>query len=241
MDDKGPTVAAYLALKMVKEQGIELNKKVRVILGCDEETGMRGLSHYLTKEKMPDIGFAPDAEFPLIYAEKGIYMYDFLGKEENQIIKSMKAGDRYNVVPDSCEVVLTKDFSKEFSEYLEKNIYTGEIDGNKYTIFGKQAHAAMPDLGVNAIFLMVEFLKDVVDAKFITFIDKYLSFDNTGEKLGITCFDEEMKGLTNNLAFIDYDGQNVRIKMNIRYPRNYDFKAGEAKLVEAQLDLDLLH
>ena len=239
MDDKGPTVAAYLALKLVKEQGIELNKKVRVILGCDEETGMRGLKHYLKKEKMPDLGFAPDAEFPLIYAEKGIYTYDFIGKEDNQLLKSMHAGDRYNVVPDTCEVVLTKDFSKEFNKYLEENKYSGQIEGNKYTIFGKNAHAAMPDLGVNAISLMVGFLKDITDAKFIQFINKYLSFDNYGNKLGLTCFDKEMKELTNNLAFISYDGLSIRIKMNIRYPRNYDFEAGEVKLIEAAKEFNL--
>jgi succinyl-diaminopimelate desuccinylase len=239
MDDKGPTVAAYLALKIVKEQGIELNKKVRIILGCDEETGMRGLKHYLTKERMPDIGFAPDAEFPLIYAEKGIYMYDFLGLEENQILKSMIAGDRYNIVPDSCEVVLSKDFSKEFNEFLEQNKYTGEINGNKYTVFGKNAHAAMPDLGVNAIALMVSFLKTITDAKFVHFIDKYLSFDNYGNKFGISCYDKEMKELTNNLAFIRYDGKNIKIGMNIRYPRNYDFEAGETKMTEAAKEFNL--
>lgn len=239
MDDKGPTVAAYLALKMVKEQGIELNKKVRIILGCDEETGMRGLKHYLKKEKMPDLGFAPDAEFPLIYAEKGIFMCDFVGKEKNSYIKSMNAGERYNVVPDACEVVLTKNFSKEFNRYLEENNYTGEISGDKYTIFGKNAHAAMPDLGVNAISLMVGFLKNVIESKFINFIDKYLAFDNYGNKLGITCFDKEMKELTNNLSLIKYDGENVKIGMNVRYPRNYDFQAGEVKLKEAARAFDL--
>ncbi|HPJ23827.1 MAG TPA: Sapep family Mn(2+)-dependent dipeptidase [Bacillota bacterium] len=115
MDDKGPTVAAYIALKMIKDQGIKLNKKVRIILGCDEESGMRGIIHYLSKEKMPDLGFAPDAEFPLIYAEKGIYEYNFVGKQKDKLIKSMVAGERYNVVPDKCTVVLKKDLKKEFN------------------------------------------------------------------------------------------------------------------------------
>ncbi|XMB72762.1 dipeptidase PepV [Mycoplasmatota bacterium WC30] len=232
MDDKGPTVAAYIALKMIKEQGIKLNKKVRLILGCDEETGMRGVKHYLKKERMPDIGFAPDAEFPLIYAEKGIYMYDFLGQTEENIIKSMEAGERYNVVPDECVCELGKDLSKEFLQYLDKNDYVGQIEGNKYTIYGKNAHAAMPDLGVNAIHLMVNFLKAHVDVPFIKFMDKYLTFDNLGNKLGLSCFDKEMKELTNNLAIVKYDGKELRLGLNIRYPRNYDFSAGEVKMTE---------
>ncbi len=233
MDDKGPTVAAYLALKMIKDKGIKLNKKVRIILGCDEETGMRGVLRYLEKEKMPDIGFAPDAEFPLIYGEKGIYMYDFTAKEKDAIIESISAGERYNVVPDECTAILKKNLSKEFKKFLEENNYQGKIEGNKYTIYGKNAHAAMPDLGVNAIHLMVDFLKDYSQANFIQFMDKYLSFDNKGNKLGLSCYDKEMKGLTNNLAIINYDGEDLKIGLNIRYPRNYDFKAGEVKMTEA--------
>lgn len=233
MDDKGPTIAAYIALKMIKEQGIKVNKKVRLILGCDEETGMRGVKHYLTKERMPDVGFAPDAEFPLIYAEKGIYMYDFVGEEQDELVKSMHAGERYNIVPDTCTAELSRDLSKEFNEFLEKNNYTGTMEGNVYTMIGKNAHAAMPNLGVNAIHLMVKFLKNHSNAKFIQFMDKYLAFDNLGNKLGLSCYDKEMKELTNNLAIINYDGNHIRMGLNIRYPRNYEFEAGEVKMTAA--------
>ncbi len=233
MDDKGPTVAAYLAMKMVKEQGIILNKKVRIILGCDEESGMRGIERYLEKEKMPDLGFAPDADFPLIYAEKGIYQYDFFGNEKDSLIKKMYAGERYNVVPDRCDVVLNENLENEFNEYLKTNGYSGEINENTYTIYGKNAHAAIPHTGVNAISLMVGFLKNHSKADFIRFIDKHLSFDHLGNKLGLSCYDQEMKELTNNLAYIKYDGESIDIGCNIRYPRNYDFIAGETKMSEA--------
>ena len=233
MDDKGPTIASYIALKMIKDLGIKLNKTVRIILGCDEESGMRGIKRYLEKEKMPDIGFAPDAEFPLIYAEKGIYMYDFIGEQENDLIESIHAGERYNVVPDECVVVLKKDLSKAFLSYLDKKELVGHIEGSKYTIFGKNAHAAMPELGINAIHLMVDFLKDYSNAPFIQFMNEYLAFDTQGNKLGLSCYDKEMKGLTNNLAIIEYEGNQFRIGLNIRYPKNYDFEAGEVKMSEA--------
>lgn len=233
MDDKGPTVAAYIALKMVKEAGTKLNKRIRIILGCDEESGMRGIIHYLTKESMPDLGFAPDADFPLIYAEKGILEYNFIGQQKDHLIRQMYAGERYNVVPDKCEVTLTKDLSEAFNAYLEANNYIGEIKGKTYTIYGKNAHAAMPQLGVNAISLMTGFLKDHTDVGFIRFLDEYLAFDNDGNKLDLSCYDKEMKALTNNLAYIKYDGENVNIGCNIRYPRNYDFKAGELKMMTA--------
>ncbi len=245
MDDKGPTVAAYIALKLVKEQGIKLNKKVRIILGCDEETGMRGLIHYLKKEKMPDIGFSPDAEFPLIYAEKGIAMYDFLGKEKSDLILSLTAGERYNVVPDECIAELSEDKSRIFYKYLKENNIQGSVDGHTYTILGKNGHAAMPDLAVNAISLMVGFLDLVSEDKFVKFMKKYLYADNYGKKLGIHCYDEEMKDLTNNLSLVRYDGEDLRIGLNMRYPRNYNFEQGEKNMSalasEYGLDYKFIH
>ena len=112
MDDKGPTIAAYIAFRMVQDQKIKLNKRVRLILGCDEESGMRCIKTYLEHEEMPDLGFAPDAEFPLIYAEKGNFSFDIVGNENDPLVKSMQAGERYNVVPDECVAVLKKDVKK---------------------------------------------------------------------------------------------------------------------------------
>ena len=72
IDDKGPTIAAWHAMKMVKDSGITMNKRVRLIIGTDEESGFRCVRRYFEKEEMPTIGFAPDADFPIINAEKGI-------------------------------------------------------------------------------------------------------------------------------------------------------------------------
>lgn len=72
IDDKGPTMAAWLAMKMIQDEGIELNKRVRMIIGSDEESGFRCVDRYFEKEEMPTIGFAPDADFPLINAEKAL-------------------------------------------------------------------------------------------------------------------------------------------------------------------------
>ncbi|MFA6647097.1 MAG: dipeptidase PepV [Candidatus Izemoplasmatales bacterium] len=233
MDDKGPTIAAYIAMKMVKDKGIKLNKKVRLILGCDEETGMRGVRRYLEKEQMPDIGFAPDAEFPLIYAEKGIYSFNLEGKFEDDLIASLEAGERYNVVPDECTVVLKVNKQKEFIKFLQDTKTHGRVYKNTYTVFGKNAHAAWPHLGNNAIYLMVNFLKDHTDNPLIHFIDKYLSADHLGKKLGIDTYDKEMKELTMNTGFVHYDGNNAKLGINIRYPRNYEFEKGEEKIIKA--------
>jgi len=241
MDDKGPTIAAYVAMKMIKDQGIQLNKKVRLILGCDEESGMRGIKRYLEKEKMPDLGFAPDAEFPLIYAEKGIYTFTYKGKSTDKLLLSLDAGDRFNVVPDVCVAKLSEDKEKAFLKFLKEHKIQGEVKDDEYIVYGKNAHAAWPHLGVNAISLMVKFLIKQTNNPFIHMLDKYLTNDYLGKKLGIDVTDKEMHELTLNLAFIHYDGKDVSIGINIRYPKNYDFEAGEKKIIKAGKEFALTY
>ena len=83
IDDKGPTMAAYYAMKIVKDLGLPLSKRVRMIIGTDEESDWRCVEHYFQEEEMPDMGFAPDADFPIIFAEKGISGFRSRAKTRN--------------------------------------------------------------------------------------------------------------------------------------------------------------
>ncbi|MDR2487372.1 MAG: M20/M25/M40 family metallo-hydrolase, partial [Clostridiales Family XIII bacterium] len=71
-DNKGAVCAVYMALKALKECGIEPAKNIRLILGLDEETGWRGMGKYLESCGAPSFGFSPDADFPAIHGEMGI-------------------------------------------------------------------------------------------------------------------------------------------------------------------------
>ena len=104
MDDKGPAVCALFAMRAVKEAGIPLKHGVRLILGCDEETGMSDMRYYASKMKMPDYGFSPDAEFPVINIEKGgvhMRIAKAVANDEGAALPvySLYAGERPNVVP----------------------------------------------------------------------------------------------------------------------------------------------
>ena len=126
MDDKGACISSLYALKALKESGVKLNKKIRLIFGTDEETGSRGIKRYLELEQMPDLGFSPDADYPLIYGEKGILSFDLLGEVNEEIIE-FTAGDRYNVVPEVASVELKNDYKDKYLEFLKLNNYNGEI------------------------------------------------------------------------------------------------------------------
>lgn len=229
-DDKGPTMAAYFALKLLKEMGFEPNKRVRIILGTDEETAWRGIKEYFKTEQMPDLGFAPDASFPLIYGEKGLLSFDITGKvRENDLIQ-FKAGDRYNVVPDVASCKLKVDLTDEFKKHLSFNGLKGEVKNGEYFVYGKSAHAMQPNLGINAAFILAEFLNKHIDNDFVKYIADYLTFDHLGEKLNINHYDEEMKDFTMNPAVFDYDQGKFKIGINCRYPNGWDFDNSKINL-----------
>lgn len=71
LDNKGPIIACLYGLYVLKELGYEPKHRIRIIFGCDEESGFEDLSWYLTKEKPPLYGFTPDCKFPVVYAERG--------------------------------------------------------------------------------------------------------------------------------------------------------------------------
>jgi succinyl-diaminopimelate desuccinylase len=221
-DDKGPTMAAYFALKLLKEIGFVPSKRIRVILGTDEETGWRGINEYFKSEEMPSLGFAPDASFPLIYGEKGIFSFDIYGKAEDEALLSFKAGERYNVVPEYAECTLSIDLEESFLKYLEFNELKGEVVDGVYKVYGKSAHAMQPNLGVNAAFILAEFLNQHIENDFIKYICEYLTFDHLGEKLSMDYNDPEMKDLTVNTAIFEYNEGEFRIGVNCRYPKLWD-------------------
>lgn len=231
IDDKGPTMAAYFALKFLKDMGVVPNKLIRVILGTDEETAWRGIDYYFAREQMPDIGFAPDANFPLIYGEKGLLSFVVEGQIGDDKLISFHAGDRMNVVPDSASCELGVDLSKQFKNYLTKNNYKGSIEDNIYRIEGKRAHAMQPDKGINAASLLIDFLKDHINNHYINFISDYLTFDHFGKKFGIDYHDEEMKDLTLNPAVFVVEEGYCKIGVNGRYPKGWD-KERALKIIE---------
>jgi len=233
MDDKGPTMAAYFALKFLKDLDVTFNKRVRIILGTDEETAWRGINEYFKTEEMPTIGFAPDASFPLIYGEKGMYTFDIEGKYLEDGIIEFRSGERYNVVPDYAEAILEVDLKDSFKKFLNYNNFKGEVKDNKYIVYGKNAHAMTPNLGVNAAFILATFLAEHFDNPYINFIKDKLSFDPFAEKLGINFNDPEMKEFTLNAGIFKYNKNEVMIGVNCRYPKNFDFEASEDKVKKA--------
>ena len=238
-DDKGPVIAAYYAMKALKDSGFVPAKKVRLVIGLDEETNWHGMDYYLKKEKAPNFGFTPDADFPAIHGEKGIVIFHLakkMGKsiEKGLELRSFKGGSAANMVADSARVVLRDDKTGNYdhikelvAEYRNQTKHKINVKGVgkslEITTSGVSAHGATPEKGINAISVMMEFLGKLSFANddfndFIDFYNKHVGFELDGTSLGCGLQDEPSGKLVLNTGIIDMDQKAAKLTINVRYP-----------------------
>lgn len=89
LDNKGPIFSCLYALYALKELGVTLKHPVRIIFGCDEETGFEDLKYYLSKEEPPVMGFTPDCKYPVVYAERGRALVEIRPKSQEDFYRLM--------------------------------------------------------------------------------------------------------------------------------------------------------
>ncbi|WP_442600279.1 dipeptidase PepV [Neobacillus sp. D3-1R] len=249
IDDKGPTMAAFYGLKIVKELGLPLKNNVRIIFGTDEESGMSCMKHYQDVEKMPALGFAPDAVFPMINAEKGQLNIKLSLKDEQKNedaplrVVSFKSGSRVNMVPESATVILEGEFealAQNFEVFCHENQlrYEHNVHGNQLelTLFGVSAHGMEPHKGQNAGTTLAQFLsnysfKDSANPFFSLLA--LLHEDFNGVKLGVEFSDSITGPLTVNPGILSYeqDGEGT-VYLNVRCPVTTDYEETKKKLIK---------
>ena len=224
-DDKGPTLAAYYAMKILKELKVPLSKRVKLILGTDEESGSRCVEHYFKKHpEIPVTGFVPDADFPLIYAEKGILRVDITGEIQDEVILSLDAGLRANMVPDAINVVLKGNLVESIKQVDSTLEPTFDNNVTKVTLSGKSAHGSTPDLGENAVFNFLKLLEQLeINTKLSNVLETYFANDTSGEKLGINQICNETGNLTSNLGILKYVDNRLLTTLDIRYPKGITY------------------
>lgn len=217
VDDKGPTMAALFGAYALKETKTPLSKKVRIVFGTNEESGWKCMDYFRAVVKDPLIGFAPDANFPLINREKGILtvIMRMNFKEKNHEVL-VKGGNRPNMVPDYASATFTNTVPSI------KELEGVEVKENSVIAHGKSAHAALPEKGTNAIVKLAEaILPDVKGdevKQVLHFILDKVDKDVYGGLMGINFEDEPSGKLTMNLGMIEINETEAVLIFNIRYP-----------------------
>ena len=222
-DDKGAASAALIALKIINDLNLNINgKKVRLIFGCNEETGSLCMKHYNEIEGPFDYGFTPDSEFPCVNGEKGHIKGTF--KCNDTAIIDIKGGSAFNALCDKCTIKLPKNsYNKErFENYLKNNSLKIErIEEENIeilTVIGKSAHASMPELGLNAITYAMHALKDSnFDDQFVKSYCNLFDLECLGTAAGLNCSDD-YGNLTMVNGVIEQNNKVISGTIDIRVP-----------------------
>ena len=245
LDDKGPLVTCLHAMKILKESGVSLSKRVRIILGTNEETDWKCMNYYLNevKPELPTMAFSPDSEFPVTYAEMGLLQYT-LSRQITETIE-IEGGSAFNSVPSSAKVTLPADMKAALEAAIaaaeDASMYTVEEAGDKVVlkVMGVGAHAAHLYDGKNAISYMMDVLgklpltgelKEVAD-----FCNGHFGLCLYGEKMGTACSDEDCGPLTLNLGKIYTEGDRLVICCDSRIPVSFTIESIEEK-VQAKIE-----
>ena len=209
VDDKGPAICCLYALKALKDEGFVPNKKIKLIVGCNEESGWGCIEHYKEVAKLPETGFSPDAEFPVIYAEKGILHLRLHFPMERAPFLFLEGGSSANMVCDFCEAT-----PRSLSVRTAKKLGL-EVSGKKVISRGRGAHASTPDKGKNALLPILEYFRaksEVVDHVIAClFEDKY----------GLKELHDETGYLTLSPDIVKYRKGQLLVLVDIRYPASF--------------------
>ena len=262
IDDKGPVISALFALKALADEGFAPKRRVRVLFGCNEETGSADMEYYREHGgEIPVTGFTPDGAYPLINGEKGICNVTFtkkLAQRGEWKLLRLSGGQAPNIVPGHAEAELAcpEDVSVLANLSYPDTIHVTPTEaGLHIAADGISVHGSVPEKGENAIGRLCLFLKQLPlspdAAAAIAFIADNIGMDTTGKGFGIDLHDEVSGGLSFNLGMASseeggivpakregdapqYQGAaSLTITINYRWPVSYHYVDCGPKLNEA--------
>lgn len=234
-DDKGPVLGCIYILKVLKELNYKPNKKIRLILGGAEETTWECMNYYSEHNNMPDMGFSPDCDFPIINCEKGIIKCQYEKELKAQLdginnIVQIRSELNIDAVCSSIKVYVASSDIGGLRSCLERASSVRKKDNLiEIEYEGKFALSRNPHKGENAIF---KFVDDFINVKglnsegdfIINILDSYLNHSIYGERMGLSYEDPETGKTTSNLAYAEFLNQKLLIGFDFRYPRGIDKK-----------------
>ena len=241
-DDKGPALASLFAMRAIREAGIPLRKSIRLILGCDEESGWEDMAYYAAHAQMPEIGFSPDASFPLINTEKGMIHLALRAPaaETGLRVLKMATGERLNVIPGESRALVAggKEVAERVAAYAAETglPFTAEVtaEGVWITAEGIPGHSAYPEGRRNAIGMMLRLHRALGAEGAIATLAEAVGTESDGRSLGCACADDISGALTCNMGILRLEDGAWYGTLDFRCPVTADLEALE-RAAEAHL------
>ena len=220
-DNKGPDIGSLYILRYLKEHHIDPGFEIRLIYGCQEESGMEDVAEYLKMEKAPTCSFVPDCGFPVCYGEKGFLKVKLKSAPLSKRITLLEGGEADNAIPAHASAV---------------------VDGEKMTFEGIGGHSAYPDRLENAFHKLGSCFEQMdlpeTDTKAFAFLSVAGS-DGYGRALGIDRSDEPSGAMTCAPTRLYMEDGCMGVTVNIRYPITMSSDAIVKDLSEKASDFGL--
>lgn len=235
LDDKGPLVlslyaAAFFARKAAA--GDVLPHTLRAIVGANEETGMGDVPKYLEVCGEPDFLFSPDAAFPLICGEKGIFQGAFtsgLTEPGESALVSVTGGTAPNAIPGSASATVMVDASS-LPPAANVTVSPAGAGLARIDAHGRGGHASMPEGTRNAIGTLAGYLLATVrlsdeQRQFLRLVRLVAGDATDGSTAGVACANDNFGPLTLIGGTIRCEGGRLVQTVDSRYP---DVTTGDA-------------
>lgn len=220
-DMKGTLILSYYALKYIKDHHIPLKRELRVVFGCDEERTMEDMKHYVSQAGEPAFAYTPDGKFPYSLGEKGALMWTLEGTQESCILE-LDGGVQCNVIsPLATARVKAGPSCRVYQEVMEELGIKGELlpeeGGLRLKVFGKAAHASVPQEGLNATVQLLKLISFASGDSFARMMVQ--TFEDVHGKGASIYYDLEPMGLlTLNLGILKIKDKKVTAEIDCRYP-----------------------
>ncbi len=236
-DDKGPGLATLFAAKALLDNDMIKGYKLRLIFGGNEERGSLCLHHYFNemKKEYPSYGFSPDADFPMIYAEKSIYGFKVVIRNKSlKPLPVFSCGEAGNIVIGECEFKLPENLDgieEVINDYRKEHPEVTITYRNRMVhVFGKPVHGSTPWLGVNAGLHALNILGKLGWETSHIF-DALNS--GKGEQFGGDYVSSVFDCSSYCVGFVKSDGEKLFIDINARVPEDVEAKDIAHKLTTA--------
>lgn len=243
IDDKGPVAASLIALRAIQQEGIALKRRVRVIFGCNEETGAADMKYYTAHGgEIPAMGFTPDGEYPLINGEKGIINETYEKTLSGGGFEILRAtgGVAGNVTPEYAEALIKA--PEDFVPNSLPEDIAARREGECWLIQAKgvAVHAQHPEKGENAIGRLMLYLDTLPfegqTEEMIHFIASKIGMDTYGKLIGCDLYDEVSGHTTFNLGVFKVQNGVASVKLNYRYPVEHEYEECQPVVEKAFLE-----
>ena len=219
-DMKVPMFLTYLSLKLLKDKYPNINSRIRIVLGSDEERTMDDMKYYIKKAGYPDFAFTPDGFFPMGIGEKGAIMWTITSDYSGKIL-SLNGGSQCNIVSPYAECTIDDNNIEEVNEYIKNNNIDGSVKliNNQINIKvnGIAAHASIPFFGHNATIDLLKILKDLYkDETCENLYNNYANYFGKGFDSFVS--DDPMDCLSVNLGILKIENGKLFGQVDCRYP-----------------------